>query len=350
MISGAVVFVLLMASGCQREGAAPPVVGPQAPGATVVAEEGASEQETGRPDSVEAPDANLPVELMLRFLPGQAATYKITTESYKSVAWLGSPSAKPERFQDGRRGNHVEMTLSQRVQEVRDDGSAVLEITIEALKYTGDFRDNVVLDFDSARPGEQNASLMALVGKRYTLEMSPKGQVLAVGDLELLRQAVLAAPGGRNAALRLIAEDKIRDRHTIVPLTILKEDLVRPGQTWSDVKTFSFGDMGPKSFERMYTLRQVQPGNGRIAVVEMTAIPPARGEPGQPKMGPMMVDASDEYGGRLELNLDSGQVREYVETMRTEWAIADPATMQGDTALAALKMGATWLHRVELVP
>ena len=152
--------------------------------------------------------------------------------------------------------------------------------------------------------------------------------------------------------MKLIAEDEIRDRHTIVPLAILDEGPVRLGQSWSDIKTFSFGDMGPKSFERVYTLKQVRQEGDRVAVVEMKAIPPATGADvsGQPNVGPMMWDASSEYDGRLELDLDSGRVREYGEQMRTEWAIADPGTMQDAAGLAALKMAVTWLHRVELVP
>lgn len=296
-------------------------------------------------------DSDAAVKLMLQFVLGQTATYRVITESYKSVEWIGAASARPEQFKDGRRGNHVEMTLNQRVQEVRDDGSAVLEITIEALKYAGDFRDNVVLDFDSARQGEQNASLAVLVGERYTLRISPKGQVLAVGDLGPLQQAVMATSGGRNAAMQLITEDEIRKRHTVAPLAILKEAAVRPGQNWSDVKTFSFGDMGAKSFERVYTLKQVRQDGGRVAVVEMEAIPPGGGADvsGQPNMGPMMWDTTSRYAGRLELDLDSGCVREYGEEMLTEWAIADPATAQNSGGLAALQMAVTSLHRVELV-
>ncbi len=315
------------------------------------AEEGVAAVPQGQEEGG-AGESEAAVELALRFVAGQVATYKVSTESYKSVEWVGSPSARPAGFKDGRRGNHVEMILNQRVQEVRDDGNATLEVTIEALKYAGDFRDNVVLDFDSTRSGEQNASLAVLVGKSYTVRISPKGRVLAVGDLEPLQQAVMAVPGGRNAAMKLIAEDEIRERHTVVPLAILKEDAVRPGQSWSDVKMFSFGDMGPKSFERVYTLKQVRQEGGPVAVVEMQAIPPATGADasGQPNMGPMMWDSASEYAGRLELDLDSGGVREYGEEMRTEWAIADPGTMRDSGGLAALRMAVTWLHRVELVP
>jgi len=351
---GGLIVGLLVVSGCHNGGITAPAGESEAgetdtavePQEKAVPEIGVEDEESGPVES------DAPVELALRFVAGQAETYKVITESYKSVEWVGSASAKPAGFKDGRRGNRVEMTLNQRVQEVRDDGSATLEITIEALKYAGDFRDNVVLDFDSARPGEQNASLAVLVGKSYTLQMSPKGRVVAVGDLELLQQAVMAAPGGRNAAMKLIAEDEVRDRHTIVPLAILEEGPVRSGQSWSDVKTFSFGDMGPKSFERVYTLMQVRQEGDGVAVVEMKAIPPATGADvsGQPGVGPMMWDASSEYGGRLELDLGSGCVREYGEEMRMEWAIADPGTMQDAAGLAALKMAVTWLHRMELVP
>ena len=364
-LCGGLIVGLLAVSGCYDGGVTGPAVEsePDAVDAGAAVQPPETVPAQGAPEEAvpeiaveaeesEAGESDAAVELTLRFVAGQAAMYKVTMESYKSVEWVGSPSAKPARFKDGRRGNRVEMTLNQQVQEVRDDGSAVLEIRIAALKYAGDFRDNVVLDFDSARQGEQNASLAVLVGKSYTLQMSPKGQVVAVGDLEPLRQAVQDVPGGRNAAMKLIAEDEIRARHTVIPLAILEEGPVRPGQSWSDVKTFSFGDMGPKSFERVYTLEQVRQDNGRVAVVAMKAIPPgARADLSQQgNFGPMMLDVSGDYDGRFELDLDNGRVREYAEQMRTEWAIADPGTIRDSDGLAALKMAATWLHRVELVP
>jgi hypothetical protein len=63
----------------------------------------------------------------------------------------------------------------------------------------------------------------------------------------------------------------------------------------------------------------------------------------------LMFDSTDNYDGRLEFDLGSGQVREYVEQMRSEWVVADPQTMQDGGRPAAVKMTAMRLNRLELV-
>jgi hypothetical protein len=216
------------------------------------------------------------VELALKFSVGQTATYKVTAETQKSIQWLGPASARPASFKDGRSGNHVEITFEQRVRQVRDDGGAVLDVTIKALKYTGEMRSDTAVDFDSDRDRDPNNSLARLIGKTYGLQMSAQGRVVALLDVEPVRQAVRGGKVGEDTALKLLSDEEIKDRHEITPLAALKENPVRPGQTWSDIRTFSFGMMGAKSFERVYTFKGVEEAQGgRRAVVEMKAIPSA---------------------------------------------------------------------------
>jgi hypothetical protein len=305
------------------------------------------------PTEVEKPEPSGPVvELALKFVPGQATTYKITSEQQKSIEWKGSPSAKPAQFTDGRSGTYVELTFEQRVQQVQDDGGAVLEITIKGLKYVGEAVNKVVLDFDSTRQEDAGNPLMKLVGKGYQVKMSPKGQVVEISNVGPVRQAVQGSLPGHNVALRLLADDEIRSRHEIVALSALKGRSVRPGQTWSSIKTFSFDDLGAKTYERVYTLKPVQQSNGRLAVVEMKAIPSAalaeelyKRQKANPFAG--MSDNTGSYEGRLVLDLDSGQIREYTEQMQNEWIIADPTSGQNP---AAIRMAARRLHRLEQVP
>jgi hypothetical protein len=135
-----------------------------------------------------------------------------------------------------------------------------------------------------------------------------------------------------------------------VALSALKDRQVWPGQTWSSIKTFSFDDLGAKTYERVYTLKQA----GRVALVEMKAIPSAAlAEELHKKqtVNPFanMSDNVDSYEGRLVLDLDRGQVREYVERMQNEWVIGDPTAMQTGRP-AAIKMAARRLYRLEQVP
>jgi hypothetical protein len=306
------------------------------------------------------------VELTLKFVPGQAATYKIATELQKSVEWKGAAARKPAQFTDGRTGNHIELTFEQRAREVQGDGSAILEVTIKGLKYVGEVVNKVVLDFDSARPEDSGNPLAALISKSYQVKISPKGQVLEISGADAVRQAAQGALPGQSVALRLLSNDEIRNRHEIAALTALKESSVRPGQSWSNVRTFSFDDLGTKTYERIYTLQQVGSGQlsvpssqspaansqGRLAVVEMKAIPSAAraAELHRGPASPFIAtsDNTDRYDGRLVLDLDSGQIREYTEQMLNEWIIADPGSMQTGQP-TAIKMAARRLYRLERI-
>jgi hypothetical protein len=377
----------MLAAGCQEQRAQAPAVKPE-PARSVPAAGERQDVVRGRTTYEETPGgvaANEAVELALKFVPGQAATYRITTELHKSVEWKGSAAARPAQFSDGRTGSHVELTFEQRVQQVQEDGSAVLGITITGLKYVGEVVNKVVLDFDSAGAGDPNSPLTALVGRSYQVRMAPTGQVLEIAGAEPLRQAVQGDGPAQRVARRLVSDEEIRNRHEIAALSALKDRPVRPGQTWSSLRTFSFDDLGTKTYERVYTLKKVgcalhtdskvpevagggvqstpyttanrQPptadSESTVAIVEMKAIPSAaRAEELQqrPAVNPFarMSDNRDSYEGRLVLDLDRGQVREYVEQMQNEWIIADPAALQTGQA-AAIQMAARRLHRLEQV-
>jgi len=366
--AGIAVYLLLIVSGCQKDRAATPAVKvePRADSAVVVeppADAPARDSAPAVPTegtatqaAVPGPnEAGAPVSLVLGFAPRQTATYKVTTEAQKSVEWIGPEAGKPADFADGRSGNFVEITFEQQVQRVRDDGNAILEITIKGLKYRGLIQSRTVLEFDSDRLQDRDNPLAAVVGKSYRLEMSPKGRVVELLDLDAVRRAVKAGAPEYSVAVRLFSDEIVRDRHDVPPLFALKEGQAHRGQTWSDLKSFGFGEMGLKGFERVYTLKQAESGDGQTALVEMKAIPSAAMAEELHKRqtaGPMsgLFDSTDKYEGRLELDLDDGRIREYKEEMQTEWVIADPAAMQDTTAQPrALKMGARRLHRLELV-
>jgi len=298
-------------------------------------------------------EAGPPVRLALAFSRGQVAAYKVTMEAEKHVEWMGPEERKPAGYSDGRSGNRLEMTFDQQVREVRDNGDAVLEITIRALKYVGQVKNEVIFEFDSGKSQDQDNELAALIGKSYSVEMSPQGKVIALSGMESVRQAVKPGSPAQSVASKLFLDEVVRDRHEVPPLSALKEGQARPGQSWSDLKSYTFGEMGLKGFERVYTLRQVQP-EGQTAVVEMKAIPSAamaeemhkRQDAGLP---PGLFDSAEDYRGRLDFDLDKGRIREYGEEMWTEWVIVDPAAMQDTAQPAALKMGARRLYRLELV-
>ncbi|MEN6575410.1 MAG: DUF6263 family protein [Phycisphaerales bacterium] len=367
VITCVAICLLLVICGCQKDRATAPAATVEPPAQAAVATEPsvAPPVENAPPEAtpdvpeaeavvVEPNEGGPKVRLVLGFAPGQVATYKVTTEAEKRVEWMGSESARPANYTGGRSGNRVEITFEQRVQGIRDNGNAVLEITIRALKYAGQVQSRMVFEFDSGKPQDQDNELAALIGKSYGLEMSPQGKVVALVGMESVRQAVKAGSPVQSVASKLFLEEVVRDRHEVPPLSALKEGQVRPGQSWSDLKSYTFGEMGLKGFERVYTLRQVAAEDGRRALVEMKAIPSAAmAEEMHKRQGaslpPGLFDNTEDYQGRLDFDLDAGRIREYGEEMWTEWVIVDPAAMQGTAQPAALKMGARRLYRLELV-
>ncbi len=301
------------------------------------------------PSGKPAVDADLgqPVELALKFAPADSTTYKVVLESGRSVQWEGA-SPKPGKFQGGRTSNRMEMTFSQQIESVGDQGNAVAKITIKGLKYVVMIKDKVALDFDSSREADRDKPLNSLIGQSYTIEMTPSGQVSKIID----NSDALAAVSSDKTASVLISADAIKQRHTISGLPAAGENQLRTGQEWSNVKSVSFDMMGTKSFERIYTLKEIEqlPGR-RVAVVEMEAFPSAAKAKELHKeqsagLFSQMSDNTQEYGGRLKLDLTEGKVTEYSERMGVEWLFVDPDPENGKPP-AALRIGATRLFSIE---
>ncbi|OHB67663.1 MAG: hypothetical protein A2Y77_01945 [Planctomycetes bacterium RBG_13_62_9] len=308
-------------------------------------------QPEAQPIAGEADESKPAVNLALRFSPGQMATYTIVLEQGKSVTWQGAPAAKPAGFEDGYTDSRIEMTFRQEIRSVDEAGNATAEIMIRAVTYINRIRNKIILEFDSTREADATSPMARLIGQSYQIALSRRGEVLGIVDASQARAAVAGDTAAHQAAQRLLSDRDIADRHTVAALAALKPEPVRPGQSWSSVKSFSFTQMGSKSFERIYTMKEVsQSEGGPLAVVEMKAIP-AAGEAREPQMGPYAGSYDNTAGcdGRLVFDVESGQVREYTEQMHTEWIVVDPATVQDGAAPAAVRMAASWRQQLVLV-
>lgn len=333
----AAVFCSLLLVGC-----APRVEEP------VITEPG-PEAQPPKPPVAEA------VTLALKFTPQDLTTYRVVTEARRSVEFVGS-LAKDSALKGGRTGDKVEMTFTQEVESVDDKGNAVAKITITGLKYSAEVKDNVVLDFDSSREKDQNNRLAKLIGQSYTIEITPAGQVTKVIDVKQAQAAVRGRTTAERRASALVKTDIITQRHTISALPVTDKNELRTGDNWSKIRTFSFGLMGTKSYERVYLLKETQDTDGhRIAVVEMSGIPTAETaeqlhmeEPTNPFS--KMFDTIENYSGELKLDLTAGKVEKYIEELRSEWTIVDPTGKpKADKEADALKMTAIRLFSLEKI-
>ncbi len=359
-VASSVICLLLLAAGCTQPAKEAPKtkVELEKPAKPEVTKEKAAEAKVEPKEAVKAeakPKKQGPtVQLALKFAANDLTTYKVITEMEKSVKWEGPLPDKPFPFKGGSTGNKVEVAFTQRIQSVDDKGNAVAQITFKGLKYLGKVKDNVVLDFDSSREKDANSPLFKLIGQSYTIEVSPAGQVLRVIDASGAQAAVEGSSSANKTALALLSPDAIKERHTIAGLPVADKNRLCAGDTWSSIKTFSFDMMGPKSYERIYALKEIKEvNNHQIAAAEMKALPSSEMAEELHKERATgafskMFDNTETYDGKLALDLTAGKVQEYFEKLRTEWVMVDPKP-EPNKEPAALRMAATRSYSIKKI-
>jgi hypothetical protein len=374
-LAGAVICLLLLAASCGPVGEE--AIRPelefepeeQMPvGELELPAEEAAEPEVDKPEVEEAIEPEIepekevseavvpePVTLALKFTPEDSTTYRVITETQQNVEWEGSVPDKPI-FQGGRNHNRIEMVFNQQIHDIDDEGNAIVRITIEELKYLSMVKNNLELDFDNSKEKNPNNPLALLVGQGYTLRVAPTGKVAEVFELTEARTAVRRGSSIPKRALALIREGVITERHGLLALPVTENNQLRTGDNWSSIKTFYFGLMGLKSYEKISTVKEIKDIDGRrIAIVEMNAIPTSELEERFLRMEipndfSGMFESSGTYTGQLKLDLTAGKVEKYVEEMKSEWVAAEVSGGgEEGKGPAALKMSVTHFYSLEKI-
>ncbi|MDT8301628.1 MAG: hypothetical protein RQ760_09100 [Sedimentisphaerales bacterium] len=327
----AVICVMLMAAGC------------------------ADQAETTIQTDIKPQEQKPTVQSELKLAPAGRMTYKVTTDRENGVLWEGPLENKPKSFIGGHTGNKIELTFTRQTQNAGAEGGTVAKITINALKYLAKVRDKIALDFDSSRKEDQDNPLNKLIGQSYTIELTASGEVSNVIDVNDARAAVAGSSMSHARAAQLLSTQAIIEHHTIPPLPDVDNVQLIPGKSWSDIKTFSFGPMGAKSFERIYEIKEISKTDGRqIAFVQMNAVPSAEKAKEIYKkqstgVFSSMFDNTETYTGELRLDLTSGQIEEYSEEFKSDWIAVDPMATKQEKEPDILRMTATRIHRFERI-
>jgi hypothetical protein len=210
------------------------------------------------------------------------------------------------------------------------NGAAVAQITFKKLKYTSIVKNNTAVDFDSARQSDNGSPLAKLIGQSYTIAIEPNNCISSVSDTTSLMSSMDQQTPADRTGHNVVMPEVIKERHATLLLPQSGDKLLRPGDKWSVVKTFSFGLMGIKSYEKVYTLKEIRDSEGhKIAVIDMNAIPTSEMEEkyrSQKTMVdfPRMFDSRDMYTGSGEVDLTAGRIDSYKENLQTSWVAAMP--------------------------
>ncbi|MFB0553010.1 MAG: hypothetical protein ACETWQ_06810 [Phycisphaerae bacterium] len=368
----AVICVLLLTAGCvdsTRETATTEIksqdttqtrVEPEETTEAKVEREETTERNVEPEEVVKAevePEEQKPtVKLTLKFTPEDLTAYKVTTETEQSVIWEGPETNRPKHFIGGHSGNRIEMTFTRRIQSVDDQGKAVAEITIKGLKYLTKVRDNIVLDFDSSREKDRNNPLGKLIGQSYTIEITASGEVSKVIDVSSARTAVEGSASANQRAAQLLSTKVINEQHSIPALPAAENNQLQTGGSWSNIKTFSFGPLGSKSYERIYELKEIKDADkSRTAIVEMSVVPSSEKAKELHKeqvigfFSQMFDNPIETYTGQLKFNLTAGRIEQYLEEFRSEWVAVDTMPGKESEEPDTLRMGAIRLYRFERI-
>jgi len=291
--------------------------------------------------------------LALKFVPQDVAVYRVVTESTRGVEFRGEMPDK-STFQGGHNRSRAEIVFSQEHQSYDPNGNLVARITIKELKYSSTVKDKPVMDFDSSMAEAKKHPLVNLIGQAYTIKIAPTGEVTDVVDVNEAKAAVKGGTVVNKVLSDLLSDEAIKVRHSVPAMPGAEANPIQVGSSWSRIKSFSFGLMGSKSYEKVYTLKRIEQADGRrVAVAEMKAIPSsARAEELQQEQPTgdfaRMFDNSETYTGHLELDLDRGKVLAYSEELRSEWVAVDPSVRQEENKEpAALKMTSSRVYRLE---
>lgn len=281
----------------------------------------------------------------LKFAPAETAVYKSTTEVIKDYRFEQPTMGK---LKEEQTKNEVVMEFSQDVQSIDESGNATLEITIDQLKVEIINKNDPQLSFDSRNDADKNAPLAKLIGQSYTLRMTPSGKVKVV-DTKAAMAAVTSAYE-KKIVQGILDPKNITTRHEIPAMPNDAAMKVSAKSTWSEVVPSPPGLLAPKSYEKVYTVTGI---NDNIATVRMVATESTESATGGISstggmgMFAKMFDNTDDYTGSMRMNVTTGQVLSFEETLISSY-IAQEMPENGDPEKGPDTLTMRFTDRVKL--
>jgi hypothetical protein len=350
-VIGLTVVLSILVSGCAQQQAGSPIQSWQAaPTPTKGTQEQVQKGEAAKPK----PAA---IKMELKPEAGQEDSYKIANQMKRIIKWEGAiPSQEipQESFSDDK----MEMVFTRHIESKDANGDAIARVTIDRLKYISVVKNQTVVDFDSSAPADANNPLAGLTGQSYTITVEPNNYVSSVTNLPRANVLMKGMTTADRIGQNILSADAIRGIQSTLLLPPAGRENILPGDKWSQIKTFAFGMMGIKSYEKIYTLKDVQDVNGRkIAVIGMNAIPSSEVEPKYSEQqgkasSSSIFDTNEVFTGGGEVDLTAGCIKNYSENLKTSWIAAIPPSVSqvpDANEPTVLKMTAVYSYTLEKI-
>ena len=163
-------------------------------------------------------------QLKLDFSPNQSASYEAVSDTIKDFRF---EQPNLDKLREEQTKTHTEMTYTQTIESIDADGVATAKITIDTLKVDIISKNEAKFNFDSQK--NKKAPLANLLGKSYTITISPAGKVGVVDT----KEAIGAVKSGyeKKIAQNILDPDTITARHEIAALPKHCRS-TKPGAKW----------------------------------------------------------------------------------------------------------------------
>ena len=262
-------------------------------------------------------------DLSLTFSAGDKTMYKVAVKAIKDFKFEQPSLGK---LKEEQTGSAIDLKFLQEIESVDNNGNAVARITVKGLKYLVKNKSGVVFDYDSESESEKKHYLSKLLGKSYKIKLNRDGGVQVV-DASAIRKV-----SAEKIIKNFLSEPRIVRRHEILSLPKSGQSILKEGGSWSRIKASPPGLLSPKTFEKVYTLRDVSKNN--IAIVKMEAVPtskaPEEAPTGDQGMGIIakMFDSEENFTGQMVLDLNTGKVQKYNEELAASYVAAESSREQ----------------------
>lgn len=296
-------------------------------------------------------------KLRLNFSPGRQTEYKVVSESTKDYSFV-QPSINKTKEQHTLW--RMEMVFGQKIESVDKQGVATANITIQKLKYLSQNPEGKILDFNSTAENAKSDPLYALIGQSYKIKLTPEGQAMVI-DAAAARQAVKgqADSSAKKIADLLLTDEEIQKRHRVLALNDAPKGSVKKGDKWSSIAASPPGMLRPKTFEKIYTLNDIEKQNGNeIAKLSMEGVTSSKNVTDSSEKEAVtnffanMFDEKDKYTGNTGIDLTAGVIESSKELLKVEWLAVEPLKEQEQAEKKTpdqLTMGFTNLYSIEKV-
>jgi hypothetical protein len=249
----------------------------------------------------------------LKFAPQETAEYKSTTAVIKDYRFEQPNLGK---LTEQQTKNTVVMEYSQDVQSVDESGNATVKITIDQLAVEVTNKNEAQLTFDSRKEADQGNPLMKLIGKSYTIRITPLGKVEFVDAKEAM--AAVAAGYEAKIAKTILDSKSIVTRHEIPSMPSDPSMKLSAKSSWKEVVPSPPGLLAPKSYEKVYTVTSITDNVATVQMVGTESSEPAGGvtaAAGGMGMFAKMFDNKDDFTGSMQIDMTTGQLMNLEETL-----------------------------------